>query len=361
VANPARYANAGSLFSFWFSTFGNVDPAKTRGGQNAQAAAMVGREDVIVAERGENLGIKVCSTRPGDPVAEIARLAQATNIVIINEAHESPRDRQFIASVLGRLRPLGYSIYAAETLNNGEDLNHPLVYLDDGFYSAEPIFGRLLAEAKQLGYRLVGYEMTGAQGMGDSNQLPYRERVTRREIAQTENLMTAIFRDHPDAKVVIHVGHEHVRERAEEGGVEWLAQRLAAETGRDPLTISQTSCLSTSGATALAEGPDDGQDLYVAHQPLVLKDGRPAWRQEQGDIPTPVPTKLLPTTGAIVIEARPIGAPIDTVPADRLMLRPGEVLPLLLPPGRYRLDTATSEGPLASAPIVVNVGRQGAR
>lgn len=325
----------------WFSMSASTDPNLNNGGRNVQVASFVGREDVIVAERGADLGLKTCDAIPGDAMGEIVRRAAGTNIVIINEAHESPRDRHFIAAVARALRPLGYSIYAAETFNTRDPLNHPFVSMDDGYYSTEPIFARLVGEAKSLGYRLVGYEMADFSGL---NALPYAERVTRREIAQTENLMAAIFRDDPEAKVLIHVGFQHVQERAQPGKVEWMAQRLAAATGRDPLTISQTDCLSGTGVTTLALGPDDHVDLFVAHPPLLLKDGRPAWRQKMGEIPTRVPDAMRPKTEAVVIEARPDDTPVDIVPMDRLLLRPGETLPLLLPPGRYRLDQITPRG-----------------
>jgi hypothetical protein len=38
-----------------------------------------------------------------------------------------------------------------------------------------------------------------------------------------------------------------------------------------------------------------------------------------------------------VIEARPLGEPDLSVPMDRVAIRPGEDIALLLPPGRYAL------------------------
>ena len=38
-----------------------------------------------------------------------------------------------------------------------------------------------------------------------------------------------------------------------------------------------------------------------------------------------------------VIEARPLGEPVASVPMDRVAIRPGEDIALMLPPGRYRL------------------------
>ncbi len=355
LADPARYASTAFSREFEFSSLGSSDPSKTRGGANTQAAAMVGRDDLTVAENGETLGRRDCPALPGDPVAEIVRRARITNIVIINETHDRPHERYFIGEVLKALKPLGYTTYAAETFHNGPDLNHPLVLTDDGFYSQEPIFGRIVAEAKALGYRFVGYEVIDAQeNMDDLNRLPLVERINRRDALQTENLMAAIFRNHPDEKVIIHVGEGHATERARPGQPKWMAQRLAEATGRDPLTIGQTVCLSPSGKPALVQGPDDGEDLYIGHPLLDLKNGRPAWRQQSGDVVTPLPAALLPKGEPLLIEARLVDAPMDTVAIDRLLLRPGEALPLLLPPGRYRLDVSNAKGELTMPSVIVN-------
>lgn len=355
MIDPAAYEKAAPVRSFLFSYLGKTVGEKPLSDTGEQMAGMVGREDLIVAKKGETLGLKACPPLPGDPVAEIARRARETNIVIINEAHTSPRDRQFIGKVLLALRPLGYTTYAAETLNNNYPIDHPPLLINDGFYSSEPIFGRMIMEAKRLGYRLVSYEMTEAQGMAEENSLPLQDRLNRRDAAQTANLVAAIFKDHPDEKVIIHVGYGHVQERGNNAGANMMAQRLAKATGRDPLTISQTSCLSGSGVTAIVQGSTTDVDIEVGHPPLKMMDGRPEWRQAMGDIKTPIPPGLLPTTEPLLIEARPLDAPVDTVAIDRVLLRPGEALPLLLPPGRYRLDVTTASGDVARAPTVVSV------
>lgn len=310
-----------------------------------QAAAFVGREDFFVANSNESFSARTCQSLPGDPIAEIARRAAQTNIVIINEAHDSPQHRQFIAEVLNALWPLGYKTYAAETFSADMELAGDWARLGDGFYSAEPIFGRILTAAKRKGYRFVAYEQTPEQSKSAAAPgIDLRKVVTRREEVQTENLMHALFLGAPDTKVIIHVGCQHVQERSKEGQVKWMAERLTEATGRDPLTISQTDCLSASTATTLAQDAASAMDLYIAHPALNLKDQRPAWRQAIGDIPIPVPPDLSANSEPVVIEATPVDAPIDAVPVDRVLVRPGESIPLLLPPGHYRVESVTSEG-----------------
>jgi hypothetical protein len=51
----------------------------------------------------------------------------------------------------------------------------------------------------------------------------------------------------------------------------------------------------------------------------------------------------------VLVEARRDGDPALAIPEDRLMLFPGDRLPLLLPPGDYRIEAWTRDGPLADA------------
>jgi hypothetical protein len=77
--------------------------------------------------------------------------------------------------------------------------------------------------------------------------------------------------------------------------------------------------------------------MVVSHPVEAFVDHRPRWRREAGDIPTDIPPSLRPTDEPLVIEAFAWGEPFDAVPVDRVFVEPGEDLPLLLPPGRYRV------------------------
>jgi hypothetical protein len=78
-------------------------------------------------------------------------------------------------------------------------------------------------------------------------------------------------------------------------------------------------------------------DVIVSHPVTAFADHRPAWRLEAGDVSTPIPPSLRPTNAPLVIEAFAWGEPFEAVPVDRVFVEPGENLPLLLPPGRYRV------------------------
>lgn len=332
--------------------------------QSGQAEAFVGREDLYIAR--VQAAYAACVPLESDPLALIAERARRTNIVIINEHHSSPRDRHFIGQVLTALRPAGYTIYAAETLSQIDRLDEPDALGSHGWYTNEPVFGRTLRLARSLGFALVAYEQTPEQQAAGS-QLAGTARSNRRERDQAANLMAAIFSRNPDARVVIHVGHGHVNERpapTEPQAFEAMAQRLKAATGRDPLTISQTTCRSAGTVAVVAEAfrkPDGGieresrVDLYVGHPPLQFENGRPTWRLAAGDRPVATPATFLGRSERVIVEARPEHAGPGVVPVDRILLFPGDELPLLLPAGRYRIDGFTEKGRIDEPPVVLEV------
>lgn len=336
-----------------FRDLAAIDPARpTADDGGTQTLSIFGREDLIAATSGDFRATN-CIALPGsgDPLDEIVRRARATSIVIINESHERSRFRNFIGQVATRLRPLGYDTLAIETLSPSLPetparylppfVTHPsLPYFSDadGFYLAEAAFGRLGRQAKALGYRLLPYEflpqLTGNAALGQDQQIAVREE------GQAENLARFV-RAHPGARLLIHVGYSHAAEVPRADGTRWMAARLRQKTGIDPLTISQTTCHGGGPTTRLAalpaSEPPGTFDLVVDHPSDRFVRGRPAWRIAAGDVPVTIPRRLRPTNGWRIIEARPDGEPTSSVPMDRVAIRPGEDIALMLPPGRYRL------------------------
>jgi len=340
------------------------------GKPDGQRESMVGREDTFAGTEPAD-ETPDCISLPVDAMSLIRERARLTNIVIIGEAHNAPLDRHFIGEVLTMLRVEGYAIYAAETFSPYVDLDHDDVLGTDGWYTNEPVYARTVRLARSLGYRLVAYEQTAQQSEA-AEKAPGKTElssINAREADEAENLMAAIFRGHPDEKVVIHVGYGHVLDGEDVNGKGWIAMasRLKAMSGRDPLSISQTDCRSAGAGEVIAERrhapkarPDDAAvpvDLMVGRPPLKLKDGRPAWRQEAGDRTARIPATFLTLKEPVIVEARPQGSPLATVPVDRVMLFPGETRPLLLPPGRYRVDGFVKAGRLEGEPVVIEVPR----
>ncbi|HEX8262472.1 MAG TPA: hypothetical protein VF547_06325, partial [Allosphingosinicella sp.] len=145
-----------------------------------------------------------------DALPLILKAATRTDIVILNEAHHSPRDRAFALEVARALRPLGYTVLAVEAFTN-----HPPVItalaregfprLNSGLYTAEPVFGDFVRQALALGYTPIAYEQTAAQQERGEPGTPGREQ------AQAENL-AAVVRANPGRKLFVYVGFSHVAE-----------------------------------------------------------------------------------------------------------------------------------------------------
>ncbi|MDX2235608.1 MAG: hypothetical protein NW200_14010 [Hyphomonadaceae bacterium] len=321
---------------------------RARAGEE-QLWAMVGREDRIAPQ-----DKPACAIADVDPLEAIARAAAEAQVVIINEAHDSPRDRAFIADVAVRLSDLGFDTYAAETLA------HPVKpraatdapRLGDGWYSQEPMFGALLRAVQREGYALVGYE--------DQDRAPpaadFVDDLNRREAAQASNLINRVFLDRRDAKVLIHVGYAHNDEeiarfpgaflRPRE--VRWMARRLKDILGVDPLTIDQTTFTAARPGVCVTDAAGGvlprGRDLHIAHPPLTFDRQRPTWRDDTGARAVEIPRRLQRANERIIVEARAFSDPPDAVPADRVLVDPGESIPLLLAPGRYKARAWTQDG-----------------
>lgn len=342
---PPEAARATPLPQFVLDSLFAADDAE-RHLAHAQFFSMVGRED-LAPQRAQ----RTCASLTLDPLDEIARRAAAAQIVIINEAHDAPQHRAFIAQLAARLRPLGFSVFAAETFtDSAQETDRAWPTLGDGFYSSEPTFGALLRDVRALGYRLVHYEadLTIEENRGIAN----------REAAQAQNLIDRVFANEPNARVLIHVGHAHLLEEPDQSGNDWMARRLKAQTGIDPLTIEQTRWAAAGDEYVLCDPATltaTDVDIHLGAPNIRFENGRPLWRQHAGQRAVPAPRALASAAEPIIIEARFVSEPDNAVPADRVLLRPGEDIPLLLAPGRYRIEAWTqSAGWLSAIDIAVD-------
>ena len=352
-----------------FSKVGVSDPSDlfSREGQNhMQTLPAVGREDRqadvegrwIVAGRCEPTG-----EHDGDELSTIADHAADTRIVIVNEAHDRPHHREFTRRLAIRLATLGYTHFAAEALDP-DTITHdavPYARTNFGTYINEPVFGSLVRAAKELGLVLVAYD----SGISDAEAaLEPVEHVRLREERQASRLAEVIV-DLPESeRILIHVGYSHAAE-VPIGGVggnhiEWMAARLKQRTGIDPLTIDQTDCLSDSDriqfAAASPRHADGQHDLLVAHPALKLVDGRPEWRAAGPVNQVAIPEGLISESARTIVEARYVDEPMEAVPIDRVMLWPGESIPLLLPVGAYWI-AGFHEGSDEQLSIRIDVGQ----
>ncbi|MBB5712404.1 hypothetical protein [Sphingomonas xinjiangensis] len=340
------------MLGYKFAQLASIDPNRPLAqDMHNQTLSLFGREDLI-SRTSPDYKSNYCGTlaNSGDVFSEIVSRARRTSIVVINESHQRSEHRGFTAEVAKRLRPLGYDILALETLSNPSPgipaqylpsfLKQPsLPYLidEDGFYLSEAGFGRLGRLAKALGYRLTPYEYNDE---GRSRSLPVAEQIALREEGQA-NSLAAFLRSNPAAKLLIHVGYSHAGEVAQSDGSRWMAARLKEKTGIDPLTISQTTCRGGHDRLGLSVPPAGEPagmfDLIVDHPEPHFERHRPKWRTWLGDQAVSIPKALRPAVGWRVIEARPVSETSVSVPMDRVAIRPGEDVALMLPPGRYKL------------------------
>jgi hypothetical protein len=303
---------------------------------------------------------KIARARREDALQAIVTAARHSRLVILNEAHQSPRDRAFALEVARALRPLDYSLLAAEAFINHTPLMTQLARegfprLATGTYVKEPIFGDFVRQALASGYAPVAYEQTGEQRRtGEPG-------IAGREQAQAVNL-AAILAAHPAAKILVYVGFDHVAEAPLPGGerpIEWMAARLRKMTGIDPVTIDQATLSEDAISRAGREGWAlaarglrrsailmlDGRplvlgryagavDLQIVHPPVRLVGGRPDWLDALGRKPRPVPAALLPKRGRRLVQAFLAAESGDAVPIDQILVEAGKPIPRLMLPER---------------------------
>lgn len=318
---------------------------------------------------------KLRAAKPADAIRLITERAKRTSIVILNENHSRPEHRAFGLQVARALRPLGYTILAAEAFSNatGDQAKAPITQLarnrypnrSTGIYTQDPVFGDFVRQSLALGYRPAAYEQTGEQRKAGSG-------IAEREQAQADNL-AAIIAANPGVKLLVFVGFSHVTEapipdRAEP--TSWMATRLKKQTGIDPLTIDQTgvdSHASRSGREAhdlvaprlrrpaiLQAGGEPvvlglyagAVDLQVVHPKLQLVSGRPAWLAGMGRSLRPIPRELLPARGRRLVQAFLRHEGEDAIPIEQVVVEAGKPVPKLMLPNksiRFAVQDSSSE------------------
>lgn len=187
----------------------------------------------------------------------IIELAKDRKAVFFNEAHSAPITRTLTVELLARLRALGYTHFAAETLYTKEidglrKLGYPTAKV--GFYVQEPIYGEMVRAALKLGYVVVAYDVEDA-GTGDA-----------RERAGAQALYDQVFRHHPDARLVVNAGFGHVQKSGIYLGGSSMAKFFQKISGIDPLVIEQTMLIAH--ARTDQDHPYYAAVMQAAHPPV---------------------------------------------------------------------------------------------
>lgn len=315
-------------------------------------------------------------TEPVDAIGAIVEAARDRQIVILNEAHHVPRHRAFALQLARALRQAGFQYLACEAFSSDLDADalrqRGFTTTRDGFYLSDPLFADFIRESLRLGFIPVPYEYRRPSGPPATSAA---DSIMEREEGQASNLMDRIFRKDPTARVFIYVGFAHLMKREQRRGsepdrtVQWMAGRLKAMSGLDPLTIDQVAMTDPEAgslAAAVVERvfaglPErsaaqvlrrqDGTgfhvsgsyagdtDLQVLHRPTRTVDGRPDWLGMSGyRSPQSIPAEVLPTTGRRLVQAFAEGETDSAIAVDQVLVTAGaEPTPkFYLPAGKFR-------------------------
>lgn len=338
-------------------------------------AAKTRNEDYVKQVK-ENLGQQ---TRQ-DAIQAIIELAQDRQIVILNEAHDSPQHRAFGHQLAKALRESGFEYMAMETLAGNLGRSGPMKFdhptMATGHYSAEPVFGDFVRQTSNMGYQMIAYEIEPGQRNADPSD-QYAS-IMQRENAQSDNLIKHVIEADKDSRLFVFVGYAHATEnwRTLPDGRElgWMAAQIKKKTDIDPLTIDQVGGSYNPKASEVdpvfrlihkhqpiaqpsvvkqeangwltSDGYHGKVDLTVFHPVQKMVDGRPDWLRMQGyRKPHAVKNNELFVRNPTLVQAYLESEGSDGLPVDQLLLDSADGdSTFLLPTGKYRIRSQTTDG-----------------
>ncbi len=323
------------------------------GGPLADMLRAMGRDDLVTPAADSEPGIP-CPQRWVEPVELVSRAVGGARAVIVESEKHAPEQIAFVQEVASRLASDGFDTYADDglSLGPGGASNPSVPLVTEGSVTRDPGYGRLLREMKMRGLELIdpGIWWTSARELAS---LSADEQRARRHLALAQQVNRRVFSRSPTARAIVH---------AERGGdARLLEKELRRLSGLEPVVITFVRCTETDEAPAFlpdhGEGPPPGAgaDIIIAIPRPPMVEGRQASAKDSAEAVVPLPPAFAPETQPVLVEARRKGDPVLAVPEDRLMLLPGDKLPLLLPPGDYRIEAWTKDGPL-SEPVSQRVG-----
>lgn len=316
--------------------------------------------------------------KPRNALDAIASVAAERRVIMINEEHDAPLHRAFTARLLPVLYKKGFRYLAAETLSE-EDTNlnvrgYPVH--KTGFYSNDPVFGDMLRSALKLGFKLVPYEHKPKQRCVSPSDNPDFCQ-NERERGQAQNLYDRIFKNDPQAKVLVHVGRGH-NQKLKIGDLAMMGWHFRAISRIEPFSVNQmmsersaqkyerpeyryvTAKWKFSEPTAFQSAAgewwkSDDYDLIVYHPRSLYRKGRPVWTLTGGlkklfsinpkKLKLAAENKRFTGRKPILVQAITQGESADTVPADQIILHPDkEIAALVLPNGKFRIRAIDESG-----------------
>jgi hypothetical protein len=281
-----------------------------------------------------------------------------TKVLMFNENHYGLRERVFVKHLLSDLRQLGFTHLGLEALDSEATYADGRYTPAADIYIREPLFAALLRQAESLGFRVFGYE----HSTQTSDALTPAEQFHARESGQAENIRMAIENADEEARFVVFAGWSHIAKEpipGPEGDALWMAGRLKEKTGIDPLVIDLTSCvdeaadpsdwfgrilLGKDGEALLFGRDSDAYDAQIRLPVAPRHLESPGYYRQTLGTAVFVPSEMLAGDEPTLLEARSRSAAADASAYDRVLVFPGEHLPLYLPEGQFTLVSRRGNG-----------------
>lgn len=159
-------------------------------------------------------------------------------ILMINEAHNSPQNRAFIRDLLPDLYKKGFRYLALEAMDPKDSILNSRGYpiKTSGFYIKEPIFGQEIRLALEIGFTIVPIDFF-KKGM--ENDTSFIENKNEdREIYQANNIIEILKKDSL-SKIIVHSGFDHIF-KTEHNGYKRMAKYFIEKTKLEVLSVDCT-------------------------------------------------------------------------------------------------------------------------
>lgn len=350
---PANLAAGTRAFFFTQADLYLSGASPAENGALADVLRAMGRDDLVDTVSTGGTGL-ACPRAWVEPAEMIAQVASGSHFVIIESERRETAQVAFVEDVVTRLAADGFTAFADDgiTLGPGGTADPSVPLVTEGPTTRDPAYGRLLRTAKNLNLDLVDAGVWWT-GIGELTALTPDEQAARSQTALAEQVFRLVHARNPDARAIIHIEGS-----GDQSGARALRDNIKRLTGHTPLVVALASC--TGGHAAFLAAQGDGRvrrvqaDFMFGVPQAPAKAGRMTSHTGSGEDAVSVPAAFLPRSLPVLIEARRKGDPALAMPEDRLLLLPGERLPLMLPPGDYRIEAWTKQGQLAEA-VSLNV------
>lgn len=213
-----------------------------------------------------------------DAINYLVKRAEQEKIILINEAHNRPKHRAFVALLLDSLYKKGYRYLGLEMLFPSDTTINSRGYpiLSSGFYLQEPVAGELVRMALEIGYEVFSYdanaqeteaarETWAAKDEAFTQLSEIEQEMNARDRVQADKIAKKMKGD-KNGKYLILAGFGHIRENIA-GNWQPMAYQLKKYHQIDPFTVDQIT-----GDMDMANSPFTALDLK--NKPLtILKAG----------------------------------------------------------------------------------------